>query len=200
MPARSTLEAQVRDGRRRKGLRRRRELLAATMRVIAADGVAAVSQRAVARAAGLPPSAVSYYFPTVDCLLVAALTDCNDGYLARLASFAGDPDRDRALARLAGLIAGSAGPDRAWVAAEYELYLLAARRPELRAELDRWTGALDGFVARFVAEPVRRAGVTAAVDGLFLRCFCAARPPDAAEVLGILRSLTGLAVADRDPG
>ncbi|MPZ25128.1 MAG: TetR family transcriptional regulator [Micromonosporaceae bacterium] len=188
----------VQDGRRRKGLRRRQQLLAATMRVIAADGVAAVSQRAVARAAGLPPSAVTYYFPTVDSLLVATLRACNDSYLQRLAGFA--DDHTRALAQLAELIAGSADPDRARVAAEYELYLLAARRPDLRAELDRWTRALDGFVARFVTDPVRRAGVTAAVDGLFLRCFCAARPPDAAEVLGILRALTGLAVADRDPG
>jgi TetR/AcrR family transcriptional regulator, regulator of biofilm formation and stress response len=174
------------DGRRRKGQQRRRLLLRATMRVIERDGIGAVSQRTVAKTAGLPPSAVMYYFPTIDDLLVATLTACNDGYLRRLAEFGTAED---ALEQLAVLIADGAGERRAQVAAEYELYLMAARRPELRAELGRWTQALDALLARFIDDPVRRTGAAAAIDGLFLRCFCAADPFAAEEVLAVLHRL-----------
>lgn len=174
------------DGRRRKGQQRRRLLLQATMQVIERDGISAVSQRTVAKAAGLPPSAVMYYFPTIDDLLVATLTACNDGYLRRLAEFG---TAEGALEQLAALIADGAGERRAQVAAEYELYLMAARRPELRAELDRWTQALDAFLAHFIDDPVRRTGAAAAIDGLFLRCFCAEDPFATDEVLAVLHRL-----------
>lgn len=176
------------DGRRRKGLQRRRLLVEATMRVIGRDGVAAVSQRVVAAEARVAPSAVTYYFPTIDELLVAALTACNDAYLHRLASFQ-DHGVD-ALRQLGNLIAASADDSRTHAVAEYELYLLAGRRADMRTELARWTRALDEFLKPFVDDPVTRAGVTAAVDGLFLRTFCADDPPGADEIYEILVRLT----------
>ncbi len=156
------------------------------MRVIERHGLSAVSQRAVAQEAGVPPSAVTYYFPAVDDLHVAALTACNDDYLHRLdaCSHAADP-----VAELARLIAESTGARRADVAAEYELFLMAARRPDMQREAARWTDGVARFLAPLVADPVRLAGVAAAVDGLFLRCFCTADPPDAEEVHAVLTSL-----------
>lgn len=180
-------DALSRDGRRRKGQQRRQLLLLATMQVIERDGVAAVTQRTVAKQADLPPSAVMYYFPTIDDLIVATMTACNDSYLRQLAEIA---DGDNALDRLAELIADGAGRNRSQLAAEYELFLMAAHRPALRAEVARWTEALDDFFAPLVDDGVRRAGVTAAVDGLFLRCFCGDDPPDAGEILDILQRLT----------
>jgi DNA-binding transcriptional regulator YbjK len=158
------------------------------MRVIERAGVAAVSQRVVAQEAGVPPSAVTYYFPAIDDLLVAALADCNDDYLRRLDECARDPDPIAALARV---IAESSDSRRAHTAAEYELFLLAGRRPELKAEVDRWTTAVDAFLAPHVTDPVHRAAATAAVDGLFLRCFIATEPPSADEVRAVLASLLG---------
>jgi DNA-binding transcriptional regulator YbjK len=174
------------DGRRRKGERRRRLLIEATMRVIERDGLAAVSQRVVAQEADVPPSAVTYYFPTVDDLLVAALTACNDDYLERLAECAASPDPVRALARL---VVESTGARRAYAAAEYELFLMSARRPALQPEALRWADAVDAFLAPHVDGPVERAGVAAAVDGLFLRCFCAPEPPDVEQVQAVLARL-----------
>lgn len=180
-------EPEIRDGRRRKGQRRRRLLVEAVMRVIERDGVAAVSQRVVAEEAGLPPSAVTYYFPTVDELLTAALTACNDHYIRRLDELATDP---RPLERLAELVVESTDPSRrAYAAAEYELYLMAARRPDMRAEVDRWIIALDTYLAPLVPDPARRAGVSAAVDGLLLRCMCGVGPSSAAEALRVLERL-----------
>jgi AcrR family transcriptional regulator len=67
------------DGRRRRGDRRRRALLDATLQVIGRDGLAAVTQRAVAAEADLPPSAVYYYFPTLDDLVAAAPVESTRG-------------------------------------------------------------------------------------------------------------------------
>jgi TetR/AcrR family transcriptional regulator, regulator of biofilm formation and stress response len=158
------------------------------MRVIERAGIAAVSQRVVAHEAGVPPSAVTYYFPAVDDLLVAALADCNDCYLRQLDECARDPDPIAALARV---IAESSDTRRAHAAAEYELFLLAGRRAELQPEVDRWTVAIDTFLAPHVEDPIARAGVTAAVDGLLLRCFVSADPPSADEVYAVLASLIG---------
>jgi DNA-binding transcriptional regulator YbjK len=156
------------------------------MRVIERAGVAAVSQRVVAQEAGVPPSAVTYYFPVVDDLLVAALATCNDDYLRGLDACARDADPIAALARL---IADGTGARRAYVAAEYELFLIAARRPELRPEAARWTAAVDAFLTPHVGDPITRAGVTATVDGLLLRCFVSADPPSADEVHAVLASI-----------
>jgi DNA-binding transcriptional regulator YbjK len=158
------------------------------MRVIERAGIAAVSQRVVAREAGVPPSAVTYYFPAVDDLLVAALADCNDGYLRQLDECAREPDPVGALARL---IAESSDSRRAHATAEYELFLLAGRRPELRPEVDRWTSAIDAYLAPHVADPVTRAAAAAAVDGLFLRCSITTDPPNAAEVRAVLARVLG---------
>jgi TetR/AcrR family transcriptional regulator, regulator of biofilm formation and stress response len=174
------------DGRRRKGEQRRRLLLDATMRVIERAGVAAVSQRVVAQEAGVPPSAVTYYFPAVDDLLVAALAACNDDYVQQLDTCARDAEQLVALARV---IAQGSDARRAYVAAEYELWLIAARRPALWPEVERWNTALDTFLTPHVPDPVARTGVAAAVDGLLMRCFSSPAPPSAAEVHEVLERL-----------
>ncbi|WP_302475408.1 TetR/AcrR family transcriptional regulator [Nocardiopsis sp. HUAS JQ3] len=178
------------DGRRRKGERRRRQLLDATMRVIERDGVAAVSQRRVAAEAGVPPSTVTYYHATVDDLLVDTLTRVNDTYVAALAAV--PEDADAALRALAGMIAVGSGPERAQVMAECELFLLAARRPALRPQIERWNRAVDAFLAPYLPGPEDRAGVGAAVDGLFMRC-CADPDLTAEDVYRTLSRLVSRA-------
>ncbi len=180
----------ITDGRRRKGERRRRLLLDAVMRVVERDGVASVSQRRVAAEAGVAPSAVTYYYAAVDDLLVDALTRVNDTYVAALATL---PDgADAALRALAGMIAAGSGPDRAHVMAECELFLLAARRPALRPQVERWNRAVDAFLTPYLPDPDDRAGVCAAVDGLFVRA-CVEPELTAAEVYRTLSRLVSRA-------
>lgn len=62
------------DGRRARGAASRLVILEAATSVIAHDGAAAVTHRAVAEAADVPLSRVSYHFPTIDDLLEAAAT------------------------------------------------------------------------------------------------------------------------------
>jgi hypothetical protein len=73
--------------------------------------------------------------------------------------------------------------------AEYELWLMAARRPGMRGELDRRARTLDRFASRFTRDPIDRSGITAAIDGLFLRAFSPDGPPSATEALAILERL-----------
>ncbi|MGW9346524.1 TetR/AcrR family transcriptional regulator [Nocardiopsis flavescens] len=165
------------DGRRLKGARRRRLLVDAVLRVIAVEGAAAVSQRRVAAEAGVPPSAVMYHYASVDDLLLAALTGVNDFYVTALEALARDPlTAPRELAELV------AAPGREHLAAEFELFLMAARRPALRVETERWRRAVDAFLTPHLADPDDRTAAAAAVDGLFLRGCVEDPPPGVEEV------------------
>jgi DNA-binding transcriptional regulator YbjK len=150
------------DGRRRRGNRRRRALLDATLEVIGRDGLAAVSQRAVAAEAGLPPSALYYYFPTLDDLIASALVDVNDRCLAELAAL---PDGDDALPALAALTVASSR--RSQFLAELELWVLAGRRDALRGEVERWNAGLRDAAARLTDDPAAVDTVVAAVNGYY---------------------------------
>ncbi|MBE2998361.1 TetR family transcriptional regulator [Nocardiopsis sp. HNM0947] len=179
----------IQDGRRRKGEHRRRLLVEATMRVIERDGAGSVSQRRVAAEAGVPPSAVTYYFAAVDDLLVATLTSVNDLYVERIDALG---TGDEGLAALARLIAPTTEEARAHLVAECELFLMAARRPAMRPEIQRWTATLDAFLAPYAADPVQRTGVATAIEGMFLRgAYSDANAPGPDEVHRILRGLLG---------
>lgn len=121
--------------------------------MVGRDGAAGVTQRAVAAEAGLPASAVYYYyFATIDDLVAAVLTDVNDRYLA---AFDALPDGPDAVAAFAALVEEGARTGRDEVLAEVELWLLSARRPALRPELERWDA---GLRAAAVDRPRRGGG------------------------------------------
>ncbi len=167
------------DGRVQRGRERRRLLLAATVRVVGRGGVAAVTHRAVAAEAGVPKSVATYHFPAVADLLAAALDDSVDAYAAALA---------RALpesydtAELSRQLAAYLDEHGARCAAEFDLYLYAARRPELRPVLARWHALLAEIAGRFTADPVAVAAFCAALDGLMLQAVLRAEPLTAAEI------------------
>lgn len=177
------LDGQQLDGRRERGRRRRAALLDAALRVIQRDGIAALTHRAAAAEAGLAPTVATYYFATVDDLLAAASSAAAERF-ARAA-------RDRipptaTLRDLARLLAGYLREDRAAAVAEYELYLLAARRPALRPAALCWTGAAEALLRRFTDDDTAvRAGL-AACDGLLVQGLVADRPPDAEQVEQVL--------------
>lgn len=183
------LEERLTDGRRLKGERRKRELIEATLRVVARDGVAGVSHRTVAREAGQPATAAAYYFDGIDDLLTAALTACMDEDAARMARLAaatdGGEDGLRALAELMA----EAAADPARLLAEYELYLLAARDRELREPTSRWMAAVAAFAGRFTADPSRVDVVVGAIDGLLLQALLTDDPPQADRFEAMLRTL-----------
>ncbi|WP_218951943.1 TetR/AcrR family transcriptional regulator [Amycolatopsis anabasis] len=173
------------DGRRVRGERRRSAIIAATLRVVERDGVAGVTHRAVAREAGVPASSATYYFATLDDLLVAALTAAAEEYARQLREIV-DGGRDE-IEGLAQLIADGGGPGRARALAERELELLAVRRPALRPVARHWRDTVAAVAWRYTDDPLTVEELVAAADGLCTRVLLEDEPPAMPEILAVLR-------------
>jgi DNA-binding transcriptional regulator YbjK len=65
---------------------RRSRILQATLEVIRADGVNAASYRRIASHAGVPLGSVTYYFPTLEGLIVSAIDSTRDHLEPRYAA------------------------------------------------------------------------------------------------------------------
>ncbi|WP_258066811.1 TetR/AcrR family transcriptional regulator [Arthrobacter sp. GMC3] len=118
---------------------RRERLIDVTLDVIAEHGVAGTTHRKVAQAAGVPLGSMTYHFNGLDDLLGAAFTKLAnttaDGFEVALA---GASDKQQACDAVVGLITGDLLGARRNSLLTYELYALAARRPELREVTDAW--------------------------------------------------------------
>lgn len=172
------------DGRRRRGLRRQALLIDATLRVVARKGITGVTHRSVATEAGLPGSAVSHHFASLDDLLAAALRSQTEQLVAAMT----DPAADRDLGWFAAELVRLFRDDGDGVAARYELYLRAARHPGTRSSVDLWLGLLTDLARRHTDDPARITTCIAAVDGYFVQRIATGTPPDADEVEQILRT------------
>lgn len=181
--------AAVTDGRRAKGERRRRALIEATVRVIARDGAAGVTHRTVAREAELPTTATTYYFSSIDALLTAALTQCMEEDSARIEALVAAPDDGVDKRRSLALLMAESLTPPGHLLAEFELCLLAARRPEQRAATRRWKEALAAFARAFTDDPLRVKLFTQAYDGLLLQGLLDDAAPTADEFEELLREL-----------
>ena len=187
-----------------RGEARRGLLLEAALRVIAAEGPAALTHRRVAAEAGLPLAATTYWFASKDELLVeayrmAAARDVDR--IEELAAATRGLDADRLGAALADLIATELTQHRATLMASYALWLESARRPKLREVERSWT---DAYVAT-VATILERAGTPAprdaarilvsAIDGLVLAELARDEPAGAQELRPLLDRLTAALLA-----
>lgn len=172
-----------------RGERRRAELIAATLRVVEADGVAGATHRAVAREAGAPASSAVYHFATLDDLLVAALTSVTDTYVEQLHALA--LQHSDVPTALAEFVADGAAADRCRALAEYELTLLAVRRPALRPVVRRYLSAVTEAVACCTDDPVTIRAAVAAIDGLFLQGLLDERGVPTEEIHAVLTRILG---------
>lgn len=181
------------DGRLAQGRRRRETLIAATLRVIERDGLAGVTHRRVAREAGVAPTSASYHFHTIDELLVATLTVACEQCVRDLEeAVAAAGDDFEGLARS---IADPAAERRTAQIGAFELWLLAARRPELLAAARVWTTAVVTFARRHSDDPELIEAFVALVDGFHLQVLTREQPPARAEIEAALRRGLGVAAA-----
>ncbi|MGW5387137.1 TetR/AcrR family transcriptional regulator [Nocardia sp. NPDC003963] len=178
------------DGRKARGDKRRAEIIEATLAVVTRDGAAGVTHRTVAEQAGITTSLSTYYFATLDDLLVAALSGVADGYTARIREIIdGAGDKLRGLAEL---IAESAGPGRERALAERELSTLAARRPALAPVARRWRESVAELAATLTDDPASGAALVAASDGLCTAILIDNAPADIDYVHGVLARVLGV--------
>ena len=168
------------DKRLVRGERRRADLIEATLAVIERDGVGGVSHRAVASVAGVSPSAALHHYPTLDDLLVAALISANETSVEAVEAV-------EDTAGLADVLADHLVEHRTRFVAVYELYLLAARRPALRPEADRWITSVEDAARRLGADETGTRALCAMLDGLGLQALLSDEVPDRAETTEVLR-------------
>jgi len=175
-----------------KGETRRRALLDGVLAVLEAGGPSAVTHRAVARAAGVPVSAATYYFAGRDDMLRAALRHATTAW-------AGSFDRlERASLRdLAETLVRYAIVERTSALAQYELLFAAMRDEALRDDAELWYSSLEHVLARVGVAPERLPVVALGVDGLILRMLWRGDPAD----VDATERLLGEIVSGRvDPG
>jgi DNA-binding transcriptional regulator YbjK len=159
--------------------RAREQVLHATIELIGADGVAAVSNRRVAAAAGVSLGSLTYHFPDQSRLLHEALVLYAEEEIARYAETAArlraeGASPESAVVEVQRAIAASAARRTAQIA-ELELHLHASRNPELQDASRRCFDAYDDFAAAVLEalglpDPERNAKVVVAlIAGLGLR-------------------------------
>jgi DNA-binding transcriptional regulator YbjK len=157
-------------------------ILHATLRTIAAGGIAAVSNRRVAAEAGVALGSLTYHFPSQTDLLRESLLLYAQEEVARLEALAaelrrgtaaGEPSAEQAAAAVEQVAARDAG--RPEEIAELELHLHASRDPQLHDASRRCFAAYEEFAAAAldalgVPEPERHARtVVALLCGLGVR-------------------------------
>lgn len=139
--------------RSERGEKKRREVLEATLRLLAREGPRAVTHRAVAKEAGTSLRATTYYFESRDQLLDAALRLYAENAIARFDAIAlmleGEPQDPLGLAAtlLTATVASDLSDEVGGLVAEFELVLEIARRPGLEATYRVWQDRLETLLA-----------------------------------------------------
>jgi DNA-binding transcriptional regulator YbjK len=160
------------------GIARREKIIEATIRLVARDGTGGLTHRKVAREAGVPLAATTYYFESKEALFQETLASVAEAEIARLRDLMTSPARGDVTQRLLEVFAGQqSASSEAWARiqlAQYELFLEAGRRPKVRPIARAWTQAYLDLAEEVLAEagssePARDAqNLVAMVDGLFL--------------------------------
>ncbi|MEN2742507.1 TetR family transcriptional regulator [Microbacterium sp. X-17] len=147
---------------------RPQKIIAATLAVIARDGIGALSHRAVAAMADVPLGATTYYFKTRDQLIAAATEHAAADLAAEVDSWFADPPTRATIARRIGELTAyqtAPGPRRDQLAVEYELYLAGGRIASLREINSKWDGVLSELMTPMMPPDAVRA-VAALLTGL----------------------------------
>lgn len=161
-----------------RGEARRQALLDAAVGLLGSKGPAGVTHRAVATEAGVPLAATTYYFASKEELLREALSQLVTTEVERLqeaAAALSDAElTPRTIATAVARVLTTQFEAPGSALAKFELYLEAARRPELRADATRWiatfTALAEAVLARARADDPKHAAklLVACIDGLLL--------------------------------
>ena len=128
---------------------RRQEILEATLRVIGERGVSGVTHRAVAQEANVALASTTYYFDSKDALVEEALElmiERSIEYVRRYTACPSQISQAELIDRMVSFADAQINDPHAFVFAQWELMLEAAREEYLRPLARRWTIAyMDGF-------------------------------------------------------
>lgn len=167
-----------------KGQARRNALLDAVLRVLERDGAGAVTHRSVSIEAGVPIAAATYYFSSLDELIVSALRRATQRNIALVGTITGT-----SLVEMASLIHEAVHANRAATVAQYELMFLAMRSASLRAEPQAWYSALEAALDPDGRYPERTRVRVLALDGLVLKMLWLGEPSSIGEIEAALAEI-----------
>jgi DNA-binding transcriptional regulator YbjK len=181
-----------------KGEAREREILEATIDLIYEEGLSAVTHRAVAQRAQVRPSAPSYFFPSIDDLIVEAIRSIVARMMEDLEALsarieAEGMSREDAVGAFVELVLESAPR---YDKVLFEAYLFATRRPALRADVDAAIAATHRQGSTLVTASRRQDFdwaapiLTAYADGVVLQRL--ATPPEGIGVEALREGLLAL--------
>ena len=185
-----------------KGERRRQELVTAAAALLRSGGFDAVRHRAVAERAGLPLASTTYYFASLDDLVVAAMERNGRDELAQVRaaldalSAPADPAAvlELVLDQLLGPESRDGGLDA--VLLRYERLVGAGRRPFLAPLMRELRGDLDALLAEILLrcghplDAVALRDLVSLVDGAVISALIEADPdPRAAGREVLIRAL-----------
>jgi DNA-binding transcriptional regulator YbjK len=174
---------------------RRQQIVTAAVRAIAEHGVGNVTHRRIAALAGVPLGSTTYYFPTLDDLIAAALREATEYARAGLEAWAEELTVSRDLPATFVDLALRYLEDRGQALLEYEVCLAAARTPELRPAAQLWIDGLRGICARF-AGPERGFALAALLDGYLLQALVTDGPLDTEGLRVGVAALVSLRTAE----
>jgi DNA-binding transcriptional regulator YbjK len=118
---------------------RRDRLIDAAITVIAEHGVAGASHREIARAADVPLGSMTYHFSSLDEILAEAFTRHADTVASVFDQRLGAAtDRAGAIEAVVQLVSADLLGSNRDLVLSVELYVAAARKPELRAVTQAW--------------------------------------------------------------
>lgn len=181
--------------RRSKGTVRRQQIVDAAVELIAAREP--LSHRAAARRAGVPDSAPSYYFESIEELALEAFRAATRGFIARIEQLKVGIEDATPEQVIAAYVAGAGAEARA-TRLQFEAYLYALDHPEVRREVE---AAIAAMIAA-AEEVIRAVGrpdlcwaapiIVAFVDGYTIQRLV--KPDDGYQGLedGLLALLRGL--------
>ncbi|MDG1707277.1 MAG: TetR family transcriptional regulator, partial [Emcibacteraceae bacterium] len=133
------------------GDKRKKQILVATLEVIAEQGVDAVTHRSVGRQCDLSNGVVSYHFPTRDSLIYKSFEYYFGSFEDMMAKVGWKSDEKMTVRRIIDVLTKVTvlEMDNAnSTLVEHELILVAARKPELAALYRKWEKhGLDIFAA-----------------------------------------------------
>lgn len=181
-------------------------IIEAAGELLMSEGFSGLSHRSVARHAGLPLAATTYYFSSLDSLLETAARHVAEQWTtaakAKIDALPESLDGEQLAHALIDVAALS--PDLATETIEgeavlslYDRYIEAARRPSLRSVVADYDARIEALVEIVLRRGTTAAGpeharlVLAVIDGALIRCYAEGLAPASAvaPVLDVLRLL-----------
>ncbi|MFI6999300.1 TetR/AcrR family transcriptional regulator [Nocardia sp. NPDC050175] len=177
-----------RTRRRRDPEQRRDEVITAAEEVITERGLAALTHRAVAEKSGVTLGSTTYYFKTLDDIVVAALQRAVDRFTTYVTEFhdrSGFADIEELIPALADELVTSYTEHRNRTAMEFELYTAAMRDAALRPIAEQQMQVSTATFARYT-DQLTAETAAAFVSGLTVRAMTATTPPSREQVIAML--------------